>query len=460
MDRPDLEQVFAEDRDERFFVKNLENVQGDERDHIVLSIGYGPTVGSNAVPNRFGPINSDGGQRRLNVAVTRARRSMTVVHSLRPTDIVSTTPGAQLLRRYLEYAQDPVRAFEREIILTQDAEPESPFEEAVRRALEARGHQVDSQVGVSGYRIDLGIRSPDGATYDLGVECDGYTYHATPAARDRDWLRQQVLEGLGWCIHRVWSTAWVRNPEAEIARIEEALDRCRARADAPWVPADAAGPTTSDPESTRGEDETAQSELLFDERPSLFQPYEQADLNDIKVGPKLQTEVHGTLVKLIHRIVKAQGPVHFDVIVERIRDRYGLERAGRVIREHVSRAVRRMAHEGALSRLDDGASGDFFGPAEAATIKPRATDSAVARPIETIADVELRAGLARVLEVSYGASRDELIAETARQFGYLRTSGQIAARLNAAVDHLIASGVATDSFGQVALQEPPPNAGR
>lgn len=459
-DRPDLKPVFAEDRHERFFVKNLENVQGDERDHIVLSIGYGPTVGSNAVPNRFGPINRDGGQRRLNVAVTRARRSMTVVHSLRPTDIVSTTPGAQLLRRYLEYVQDPVRAFEREVILTQDAEPESPFEEAVRRALEARGHQVDSQIGVSGYRIDLGIRALDGATYDLGVECDGYTYHATPAARDRDWLRQEVLEGLGWCIHRVWSTSWVRNPEAEIARMEEALDRCRARADAPWVPADAAGPTASDPKSTRGEDETAQSELLFDERPSLFQRYEQADLNDLEVGPRLQTEVHGTLMNLVRRIVKAEGPVHLDVIVERIRARYGLGRAGRVIRERVARTVRRMEQEGAVSRLDDGASGDFFGPTRAAAIEPRSTDSGAARLIETIAAAELHAGLARVLEVSYGASRDELIAETARQFGYLRTSGRIAARLGAAVDHLIASGVATDSFGQITLREPPPAAKR
>ena len=210
----ELADRFGEAGHERFFVKNLENVQGDERDHMILSIGYGPTTASGAVPNRFGPINANGGERRLNVAVTRARRTMTLVHSLRAEDITSTQPGAVLLRRYIEYARDPVGAFEKSVSLTAGSDTESPFEEAVLHALQARGHNMETQVGVAGYFIDLAIVSEDGTSFDLGIECDGAMYHSSPAARDRDWLRQDVLERLGWKIHRIWSTSWIRDPEA------------------------------------------------------------------------------------------------------------------------------------------------------------------------------------------------------------------------------------------------------
>ena len=259
-----LDDRFSDDLPERFFVKNLENVQGDERDHMILSIGYGPTR-AGAVPNRFGPLNRDGGERRLNVAVTRARASMTVVHSLRAEDITSQQPGARQLRRYLEYARNPEAAFESEI--TGTGEPDSPFEEVVLAALRSRGHRVDAQVGVSGYRIDLAIRSEDGLRYDLGIECDGATYHRSPTARDRDRLRQEVLEGLGWRIHRVWSTAWVRDPGTEIAAIEQSLKRARlgtpeppqmrpGRTVEPPDDAQSNAPTTMSPRARRGREDS------------------------------------------------------------------------------------------------------------------------------------------------------------------------------------------------------------
>ena len=230
LENRDLDARFDEERHDRFFVKNLENVQGDERDHIILCVGYGPTKGSGAVPNRFGPINLEGGERRLNVAVSRARRQTIVVHSLRPGDIRADNAkykegGVLRLKQYLEYIRNPRRAFESERTDDRVGEPESPFEEQVKRALEDEGHVVDSQIGVSGYRIDLGIRSKDGSGYVLGVECDGATYHSSPAARDRDRQRQAVLEGLGWKIHRVWSTAWAKNREKELEAIENALRR-------------------------------------------------------------------------------------------------------------------------------------------------------------------------------------------------------------------------------------------
>ncbi len=225
-----FDERFAEQANERFFVKNLENVQGDERDHVILSIGYGPTTASGAVPNRFGPVNTVGGHRRLNVAVSRARRSMTVVHSLRPDHIHSEMQGAQLLRRYLEFMQNAEVSIEGALTLAPEGEAESPFEEAVGRALEQLGYRIQRQVGCAKYSIDLAVVSEDGSGFDLAIECDGATYHRSPSARDRDRLRQEILERLGWRgrIHRVWSTAWIRNPKAEIAAIERAILRARS----------------------------------------------------------------------------------------------------------------------------------------------------------------------------------------------------------------------------------------
>ena len=225
-----FDERFAEQANERFFVKNLENVQGDERDHVILSIGYGPTTASGAVPNRFGPVNTVGGHRRLNVAVSRARRSMTVVHSLRPDDIHSEMQGAQLLRRYLEFMQNAEVSIEGALTLAPEGEAESPFEEAVGRELEQRGYRIQRQVGCAKYSIDLAVVSEDGSGFDLAIECDGATYHRSPSARDRDRLRQEILERLGWRgrIHRVWSTAWIRNPQAEISAIERSIQRVRS----------------------------------------------------------------------------------------------------------------------------------------------------------------------------------------------------------------------------------------
>jgi hypothetical protein len=147
----DIDERFSENASEPFFVKNLENVQGDERDHMIISIAYGPTVESGAVPNRFGPLNTEGGERRLNVVISRARQRVDLVHSLRAVDIHSAQQGARLLRRYLEYAANPLQAFEAQVSVDRNSENESPFEAAVEQALISKGFRVDRQVGVAGY---------------------------------------------------------------------------------------------------------------------------------------------------------------------------------------------------------------------------------------------------------------------------------------------------------------------
>src|SRR5262249_44425921 len=227
---PDLEEFFREGREEPFFVKNLENVQGDERDVIFLSVGYGPDE-TGRVGLRFGPLNRQGGERRLNVAVTRARERMTVVSSLRARDVDlsrTSSVGARLLRAYLDYAERGTEALRAGITEDGDRDFDSPFEQEVHEELTRHGLTVHRQVGCSGFRIDLAVVDPCApGRYLLGVECDGATYHSSATARDRDRLRQEVLESLGWRICRVWSTDWVRDHTVQVQRVLAALDRAQ-----------------------------------------------------------------------------------------------------------------------------------------------------------------------------------------------------------------------------------------
>lgn len=225
--RSEIEQRIAEHGSERLFIKNLENVQGDERDHILFSITYGKDAAGKMAMN-FGPINQEGGQRRLNVAITRARTGVTIFSSIRPDDIdLSKTRSAGVtdLKNYLEFAIKGPRAIVEQALPT-GMEPESQLEIEVIRALRSKGWIVHPQVGCSGYRIDMAIVHPhQQGQYILGIECDGATYHSLPTARDRDRLRQLILEGLGWTLHRVWSTDWWNDPDREVQKLEMAINK-------------------------------------------------------------------------------------------------------------------------------------------------------------------------------------------------------------------------------------------
>lgn len=224
-ERSEFNRFFGEDLLEGFFVKNLENVQGDERDVIILTIGYGPDP-QGRVYSRFGPITQEGGHKRLNVAITRARQKFIVVSSITYGQInirETSKPGLLNLYDYLRYAQHGPTA----LALTNPLgaeEFDSPFEEDVANEIRALGYLVTPQVGCSGYRIDIGVSHQSHPGYFLlGVECDGATYHSAATARDRDRLRQQVLEKLGWKIHRIWSPDWWKRRTREIERLSQVL---------------------------------------------------------------------------------------------------------------------------------------------------------------------------------------------------------------------------------------------
>lgn len=211
---------------ESFFVKNLESVQGDERDVIMISTVYGKNENGDMF-QRFGPINREYGHRRLNVLFTRAKQRVDLFTSMTASDILVTETsrrGVKALRDYLEYAATGR-------LHTGDAhggEPESDFEMFVADALRDHGYQVRCQVGVAGFRIDLGVMHPEWPHgFLLGVECDGATYHSSKSARDRDALRQEILEGLKWRLYRIWSTDWFNNPRVETQRLLQHLEQIR-----------------------------------------------------------------------------------------------------------------------------------------------------------------------------------------------------------------------------------------
>lgn len=208
-------------------MKNLENVQGDERDVIFISVTYGPDQNGH-VFQRFGPINGETGHRRLNVLFTRARKRTVVFSSMLGEHVQvqpNSKPGVKALKGYLSFAQTGIL----EQAQFTGREPESDFEVEVAEALRARGFDVVAQVGVAGYFLDLAIkhpRKPD--AYLAAIECDGATYHSSLSARDRDRLRQSVLEDLGWNVLRIWSTDWFKNPTAQVERVVGRLNQLLA----------------------------------------------------------------------------------------------------------------------------------------------------------------------------------------------------------------------------------------
>lgn len=266
--RAELDRFFEEDsRLHGFFVKSLESVQGDERDVMIFSIGYGPDENGKLTMN-FGPLNRRGGWRRLNVAITRAHYRNEIVSSIRAVDIsesVHSESGVGRLRRYLDYAARGVKALALDTSSGGDAE--SPFEESVIAVIRSWGYDLVPQVGTAGYRIDIGVKhaSHPGA-FALGVECDGYRYHSSRTARDRDRLREEVLRGLGWRLYRIWGTAWYRDRNGEEAKLRSAIEEA--------VAAPVSGLLTHSAPSDGICPAIATTTVTFDEKPQWAKPYQ------------------------------------------------------------------------------------------------------------------------------------------------------------------------------------------
>lgn len=341
---PRLESFFSEeDEAEPVLIKNLESVQGEERDIMMFSLTYGPDQTGRVAMN-FGPLNQAGGERRLNVAITRAREALIVFGSLRAEHIDlsrTSATGVAHLKQFLDFATHGARAFAR-AATGPLGDHESPFEAAVAERLSAKGWVLHPQIGVSGFRIDLGVVDPDApGAFLAGIECDGATYHRGATARDRDRLRQVVLEGLGWRIMRIWSTDWWTNAARECERLHvalvEALVAMRERT---------ASSQRGKPVAEVGEEETTHNEEIsdavtasIDAAPDETSP-ETADDNVRPDAVRFyEDDYRATLRAIVLAEVVKWGPIRLDRLAQRIARLHGFQRTGRETQERVSASI-------------------------------------------------------------------------------------------------------------------------
>ena len=419
-ENPDTESFFSGHADEPFFIKNLENVQGDERDVIFISVGYGKDA-HGYLAMRFGPLSMEGGERRLNVLISRAKKRCEVFSSIVADDIDlerASGRGVAAFKTFLNYAQTGQLA----VATHSGREVESPFEEAVCRAVESLGHEVHPQVGVAGFYIDLAVRNPaQPGHYLLGVECDGAPYHSSRSARDRDRLRQAVLEDHGWVIHRIWSTDWFQRPAEQLRKVQQAIERALEKAR-----------EKIHPEALPFTGQAAVDTIETIERESAIEP-EDTGLRDLATSydeanfavPK-QSEPHEMATKemadIVLRIVRHEGPVHEDEVVARVRDLWGLGRAGNRVQDSVAKAVRSVLVKRACTREDG-----FLSIAGAPVpIRNRQDVSSPGlRKPDMLPPTEIRSAILALIDAHHGATRPETPVAVARIFGFKSTSSQL-----------------------------------
>ncbi|HKR13311.1 MAG TPA: DUF4011 domain-containing protein [Pyrinomonadaceae bacterium] len=441
-DDPAIDPFFARGASESFFVKNLENIQGDERDVIFLSVTYAK-ANDGKLRYNFGPLNAENGWRRLNVLTTRARHAMRVFSSIRGDDInpaAASSPGPRLLREFLLYAE---RGHLESIVASMKAESDSQFERDVIDELMKRGVNVVPQVGVAGYRIDLGIldeRSP--GRFICGIECDGVAYHSSETARDRDRLRQQVLEARGWTIHRVWSTDWFKDRQGQIQRLLSLVGESRKRVHEEITAETEARERVSRENATRLE---AEAQVQREEAAAIIQaalhtePYQRPDASSYVFTPvdnaypvsNFFAIPVGDLAKTIVLAVQTESPIHKLDLLTRVASIWGFK-AGTRIQERVLAGCQSLESGKVIERR-----GDFYWNISAAGKCQFRSRAGTKIPGDRIAPEEYQEALIAILSKGHTFARDQLISEVRSVFGFNRTGPVLEEAIGAAIDNLL-----------------------
>ncbi len=418
---------------ERLFVKNLEAVQGDERDVIFISIGYGVAPNQSKPFLNFGPVSKDGGERRLNVLATRAREKCVVYSSITHGDIPadSEVRGTRMLRALLHYAETGKLSAG----TLGDAGFESPFEEAVARTVREAGFHVHPQVGVKGFRIDLGVVDPSKpGEFILGIECDGATYHSARSARDRDRLRQEVLEGLGWRLYRIWSTDWFHNPQGASGMLLAALRDAKSKASTSAVQ------IVSDEELMKEDIQEPLGESVnLTEGPDI--PPNAVEYKECALTIPYRRELLELSVIEISRlalvVVESEGPIHTEEVARRIREAFGLQRTGNRILSHVRSGLEHLSRAASIVR-----DGEFWSAPgqELQFVRNRRNASLPLRRATMIAPTEYQMALSIIISDAVTISREDLVVETARLFGFDRTGPDLKEAIDRQAAKLVNAG--------------------
>ena len=430
----DCEAYFHAHPDEPFFVKNLENVQGDERDVIFISVGYGRNS-SGRVYQNFGPLNREGGERRLNVLISRAKQRCEVFTNLHADDIRLTTNsrnGVQAFKKFLAFAESGVMA---DIPVSSGKEAASPFQQEVADSLRSLGYEVHDEVSSSGFFVDIGVVDPDHpGRYILGIECDGAAYHSSRSARERDRLRESVLVGLGWRMHRIWSTDYFNNPGRELKRavtaIEEALEAQRNE-----TPKDQDIATEVELDTTENAVQRAESGQ-GSEQPAI-PPYELANPR-VRTWPyELGDALTSSLISPIVEVVEIESPVHDDEVIRRITNAAGLRRVGRKIQEKLSYAIDYAVRQGDIERKN----GFLWSKnMQNAVVRNRSTLDIQQKKVEYISPDEWAEAVAIVVRHSYGIDRDDVATPTVRLLGFKSASSHARQLVDSTVNSMIMDG--------------------
>lgn len=453
---PDVEDFFGRGGAEPFFVKNLENIQGDERDVIFISVGYGKTA-TGYMAMSFGPLNGEGGERRLNVLISRAKLRCEVFSSITGDDIDlerARSRGVAALKMFLSFAQTGKLGIAEET----GRDPDSVFEEEVAARLRGMGYDVKAQIGIAGFFVDLAVADPEKpGRFVIGIECDGAQYHSSRSARDRDRLRQAVLESHGWIIHRIWSTDWYLRPNEELKKVQAAIDAAIAA----WRERDeevASISVSAVPLRFSGERIDEDHDLVVGhvgttEEPepvSLAAPYVEADFPvDRSLEPHLVTT--GVMAQHVAQIVQVEGPIHQDEIVTRIRLLWKLGRAGSRIRDAVDKAVKLAAASGTIQ----GGPEFWWSPDTIMRVRDRsAVASASLRRPEALPAAEIEHAVLGVVTSNFGAMRDQVVVAVARLLGFASTSAQLKQRILETVDGLVVEGRLRDQTDLLVVTPP------
>jgi len=427
---PVLDAFLREGRAEDVFVKNIENVQGDERDVILISVGYGPQEPNGRLASMsFGPVNSEGGERRLNVLFSRARIRCEIFASFDPGDIdpsKSSRDGPRVLKRFLDFAKTGII----EERIATGLEADSPFEEDVMHVIRGLGYEADPQVGTAGFRIDVGVRHPDRpGQYIIAVECDGAAYHSALWARERDRLRQDVLEGLGWRFHRIWSTDWFHRKDHEIRRLAEALRHANeASMDGIALRGANAGglmPIVDLEDTPAGPIEIGHLQLTAP-------PYQRADLT-VRSSVEPHEAPQGQIGDLIVQIVEIEGPIHIEEIARRVSAAFGKARTGTRIVDATIRALRAVQKKPA-NHLQQ--AGPFvLTDKQAATppVRDRRLETGPTLKSQYLPPMEIGAAVERIIIESGEMPADEMTKAVARLLGFQRVGSELAETILAVI---------------------------
>ena len=428
MKNQQFEAFFKEDTEEPFFVKNLENVQGDERDTIIFSIGYAKDI-NGVFRMNFGPLSKAGGERRLNVAITRAKYNVKLVGSILPTDINTdkiNTDGPKLLRAYIDFAINGVSALNNVITESDITEHDSPFEKSVYDFLDRKGYKLGTQVGCSGYRIDMAVKHPTlSGQYVLGIECDGAAYHSARTARERDRLRQDVLENMGWKIYRIWSTDWIKDQVTEGERLINAVEEALKNYGTPDN--DAYFEVSTSDSDIDMDDFVFVGEKVISEEEKL-NPYGFEENEKISFSHLSRNrEGYLSLTDCIMEIVQKTYPVHYDLICKEMAPLFGNQKATVKVRREVDAGLNQLGGKVMFKN-------DFYYPASYSEIPVYIPNT---RKINHISTEELAEAMYEIASKCTGATKESLCVETTRAFGFNRMTANIEEAMNRGFELLV-----------------------